>query len=117
MARGREAFPGALELSGNLLFVSGVVHCLAWIITGSSDATAGQFTFGILYLLLGLGLRYRVPKIRYPALIITLIGVLGAYATLGGSQVAIWLTRLFIALDLVVIVLLAASIWRGRQRW
>ena len=115
MDRAHEALPTALKLSGQLLIAGGVLHCAAWIVSGRSGDAAGLILFGILYLLLGAGLYFRIPKIRYPALLITLIGVLGAYITIGSTQVASWLTWLFIAIDLVVIALLMASIWRGRQ--
>jgi hypothetical protein len=115
MARSREALQGALKLCGRLLIVSGVLHLIAWIIGALGGDSARMLPFGIAYLLVGAGLFYRLPVVRYLALIVTLVGVLGAYITLGGAGVVAWLSGLFITIDLVVILLLAASIWRGRR--
>ena len=68
-------------------FVSGALQSPGWIVCGWSDATVSQLT----------------------------VGVRGACMTIGGGQAAIWLTRLFIVIDVVVIALLAACILRGRQ--
>ena len=115
MGKAPEALPGALKLCGQLLVATGVLHCLAWIIGGWDSEAPRLIWFGVLYLLVGAGPYFRLPKVRYLALIATLIGAVGAYITIGGAPAAAWLVWLFIAIDLVVIVLLAASIWRGRQ--
>lgn len=115
MSKAEEALPTALRFAGGLLIATGVLHCVAWIISGWSDLAAMLIPIGVLYLALGAGLHFRVPKIRYPALLVTLVGVLGVYITMDAAHVAEWLMWIFIVLDLGVIILLAASIWRGRQ--
>lgn len=115
MARTREALPGALKLSGWMLMANAVLQLLAWIAGGFGGDVVWMLPFAIAYLLAGAGLFYRFPKIRYPALIVTLAGGLAVYMALDAFGVGAWLGRLIIAIDLVVIVLLAASIWRGRK--
>lgn len=115
MEKAREALPSALRFAGHLMIIAGVLHCLSWIVSGWSNTAMTLMVFGILYLIIGAALHYRVPKVRYPALLIVLIGALGAYITMNGAQITQWLSQLFIVIDLVVIALLAASIWRGRQ--
>ena len=115
MAKPKQAFPSGLRLAGQLLIASGILHCLAWIVSGWNDDTLRLIPIGIVYAALGAALMYHLPKVRYLAFLLTLIGALGAYITMNSAQVAVWLTWLFIVIDLVVLALIAASIWRGRQ--
>ncbi len=107
--------PGTLKLAGQLLVVSGILHCLAWILGGSSGETARFVVIGLAYVLIGAGLFFRVPKIRYLAFLIVLIGVVGDYIALGAGMVAVWFAYLMLLIDLAVLAMLIASIWRGRQ--
>ncbi len=115
MAKPSEALPSGLGLAGQLLIATGILHCLAWIVSGWSDDTMRLIPVGLVYAALGAALYFRIPKIRYLAFLVTLIGVLVAYITMNGAQLAIWLSWLFIVIDLTVLAILAASIWRGRQ--
>ncbi|WP_136660117.1 hypothetical protein [Nitratireductor sp. XY-223] len=110
-----QAFPGGLRLAGRLLIITGILHCLAWIVSGWSGDTMRLIPFGLVYIALGAGLFYRIRTIRYLAFIVTLVGIVAAYISLGSAAVAVWLVWVFIAIDLVVLAILIASIWRGRQ--
>ncbi|MCY6383256.1 hypothetical protein [Hoeflea prorocentri] len=110
-----DAFAKGLKLAGQLLVVSGLLHFLAWTIDGWSDETVRHIPFGAAYIVLGAALIYRIRWIRYLAFIITLIGALSAYMTAGPFSASAWLTWLFIAFDLVILALIAISIWRGQQ--
>ena len=110
-----QAFPGALRLGGQLLIANGILHCIAWIVSGWSGDTMQLIPVGLVYIALGAGLYYRIRTIRYLAFIVTLVGVLAAYIALGSAAVAVWLMWVFIAIDLAVLAILIASIWRGRQ--
>lgn len=110
-----DAFANGLRLAGQLLIVNGLLHCLAWIISGWNGDTVGLIPFGVAYLALGAALLYRIRWIRYLAFLVTLIGVLGTYMTAGPFGAAAWLTWLLIVIDLAILALIAISIWRGRQ--
>ena len=110
-----QAFPGGLRLAGRLLIITGILHCLAWIVSGWSSDTMRLIPYGLVYIALGAGFFYRIRTIRYLAFIVTLVGVVAAYISLGSAAVAVWLVWVFIAIDLVVLAILIASIWRGRQ--
>lgn len=114
MARTREALQGALKISGLLMIISGGLHILAWVIGRWDGDLVLPIPFGIAYLLVGAGLYYRLPKIRYLALLVALIGALGAYIALGSTGTD-WLIGLIIVIDLAVIALLVTSTWRGRR--
>ena len=115
MAKPSEALPTGLRLAGQLLIATGILHCLAWLVSGWSEDTSRLIPVGVVYAALGAGLVFRIPMIRYLAFLAALIGVLAAYISMNSAQVAIRLTWLFILIDLLILAILAASIWRGRQ--
>ncbi|MEM7300445.1 MAG: hypothetical protein AAF468_05125 [Pseudomonadota bacterium] len=114
MAKAPQALAGGLKMAGQLLILTGILHCLSWIVGGWTSGTMAVIGFGVVYLVLGLALHFGIPKIRYLAFLVTLVGILAAYITLGSGTVPVWLSYIFIVIDLIVLLILFASIWRGR---
>ena len=114
MAKTIEAWSMGLKIAGGLLVLTGILHCFAWTVYGWSDGMGAIVIYGMVYALLGGLLLSRVGKIRYLAFLVTLVGVLAAYITMGSSAIKDELMWLSIAIDLVILAILAISIWKGR---
>jgi len=94
-----------IGLAGSLLVFTGLWHALEWLMGGRNKDTVRLIPFGIIYVVLGfLIVTFRGGQIvLIVALVITLIGLVGAFMTRKTSQVRPWVSWVFIALDVIII--------------
>jgi len=116
MTKSRKDSAGHLGLAGVLLVLSGILHCLNWLVAGWNPDSLKLVVFGLLYLLLGVLLRAGVSWARYIAILSVTGGGTGAAVMLRIFAVPEWLTGILIVLDIAIFLLLLAGIWRGRTR-
>ncbi len=102
----------AYDLAAKLLVLTGVLHIVAFLVTGLTFLTIA--IFGVIYALLGLGLLRGWRKLACLALIVTLIGLIAAYANLPAGGLLFWFLALFILIDLVIAAALFLDIWKRR---
>jgi hypothetical protein len=104
------AAPRSLMLAGRILVLTGILHCLGWLVSGWSFDTARLIPFGVVYAVLGCLLMLGHLRARYVALAVTLIGATAASITMNTAAVALWFTGVLIAIDVVVLALLVVGV-------
>ncbi len=102
----------SLELAGKLLVLSGILHVVAFVITGMT--VPPMAAFGVVYALLGLGILRGWKIVTYIAFIFTLIGCVAAYINLPPSGLLMWFILLFMAMNVVILIALFLHLWKGR---
>jgi len=101
-----------LGLAGSLLVFSGLWHAFEWMMGGRNKDTYRLIPFGIVYVVLGfLIVTFRGGQtVLIIALVITLIGLIGALVTRKSAQVRPWVTWCLIIIDVFIIIGLAMSL-------
>jgi len=101
-----------LGLAGSLLVFTGLWHAFEWMMGGRNKDTLRLIPFGIIYAVLGfLIVTFRGGQtVLIVALVITLIGLIGAFVTRKTAQVRPWVTWAFIIIDVIIIVALASAL-------
>ena len=102
----------AYDLATKLLVLTGALHILGFVVTGL--AIIPMAAFGVVYLLLGLGMWRGWRKLAYLSFLFAMIGAIVAYANLPAGGFVYWLMILFILIDLVIIVALFLDIWKRK---
>lgn len=95
-------------LAGSLLVFTGFWHALEWLMGGRNKDTLQLIPFGIAYAVLGfLIVTFRGgATVLIVALVLTVIGVIGAFVLRKQSQVRPWVTWVFIVIDVIIIAAL-----------
>jgi len=94
-----------LGLAGSLLVFTGCWHAFEWLMGGRNKDTLRLIPIGIIYILLG----YLIvtftggSTVQITALVVTLLGIIGALVTRKSAQVRSWVTWVFIVIDVVII--------------
>jgi len=96
--------PTRLVFTKKLVF-TGVWHAFEWMMGGRNKDTLRLIPFGIIYIVLGyLIVTFKGGSIVHIiALVVTLIGIIGALLTRKSAQVRPWVTWVFIVIDVVII--------------
>lgn len=97
--------------AGLFMIISGVLHLPMFLLGGFSQKTIALFVIGIVWILLGVGLRRQkryLPCICYVAM---LIGVIASMAGLNAGPVPNWWWWLIFAADLLAAFFLFRLIW------
>lgn len=103
-----------MGLAGSLLVFTGFWHVLEWLMGGRNKDTLRLIPFGLIYIVLG----YLIvtfsggSTVVVVALIFTLIGITAAMVTRKTAQVRPWVMWVFILIDVVIIISLAAYFLR-----
>jgi len=101
-----------LGIAGALLVFTGVWHALEWLMGGRNKDTVRLIPFGLIYIVLG----YLIVTFKggstvlIVALVVTLIGLVGALVTRKKAQVRPWVTWVFIIIDVIIIAFLAMAL-------
>jgi len=104
-----------LGLAGALLVFTGCWHAFEWMMGGRNKDTLRLIPFGIIYVVLGyLMVTFQGGStVQIIALVVTLIGIVGALVTRKSAQVRSWVTWAFILIDAVIIVALGSALLSG----
>jgi hypothetical protein len=97
-----DAIKGIRLLAGFLLVLTGIIH-LALIVFSTGMEIAVMAIFGLLYVIIGIGLFFRKRFFIYSGLVVPMLGAfLGAYSYLVMKPEII--TLFFISIDIAVIL-------------
>ncbi len=101
-----------MGLAGSLLVFTGFWHAFEWLMGGRNKDTLRLIPFGIVYAVLGfLIVTFSGGQtVLIVALVITVIGLLGAIVTRKTAQVRPWVTWVFILIDLIIIAALGLAL-------
>jgi len=101
-----------LGLAGSLLVFTGCWHAFEWLMGGRNKDTVRLIPFGIIYIVLGyLIVTFKGGStVQIIALVVALIGLIGALVTRKSAQVRQWVTWVFILIDIVIIGALAMAL-------
>ena len=101
-------------IAGGLLVFTGVWHATEWLMDGRRRDTLLLVPAGLIYLVLGYllvtvsgGATTMIAAILLPAL-----GGLYAFMNLGKTDVRPWVTRAFILLDVIIVLVLILAMLR-----
>lgn len=103
----------ALGIAGSLLVFTGLWHAFEWLMGGRNKDTLRLIPFGIAYAVLG----YLIVNfiggqvVHWIALLLTCIGITGAFMTKDTAEVRKWVTWAFIAMDVVIIIALLIAVF------
>lgn len=97
-----------LGLAAALLVFTGIWHTTEWMMGGRNKDTARLIPFGILYALLGYFIAVGTGGVWTViiALILTLIGITGAFMIRKTAMVRGWVMWTFIVIDVIIIAAL-----------
>ncbi len=101
-----------MGLAGSLLVFTGFWHAFEWLMGGRNKDTLRLIPFGIVYAVLGfLIVTFSGGQtVLIVALVITVIGLLGAIVTRKTAQVRPSVTWVFIVIDLIIIAALGLAL-------
>jgi hypothetical protein len=103
-----------LIVAGVLFIITAILHLAALTRFGNNAATRPIAAFGVIYLILGLLILLRTFSwTPIVALILTLIGGGGAFASINANPELRSLKLLLIAIDVVIVGLLAIKLFAG----
>lgn len=102
----------ATGLAGSLLVFTGVWHAFEWLMGGRNKDTLRLIPFGIAYVLLGylIVTIWGGAAVLWIALVLTCIGMAGAFLTRKTAQIRPWVTWTFIMIDVVIVLALCRSL-------
>lgn len=101
-----------IGLAGSLLVFTGVWHALEWLMGGRNKDTVRLIPIGIIYVVLSfLIVTFKGGSVVHiVAMVVTLIGLVGALLTRKTAQVRSWVTWAFIILDVIILVALGLAL-------
>ena len=102
---------GSLKLAGQFVILSGLFHFVAAIF-GDTMIMVG---FGVLYVLIGMGLTRNMRWLGYFAFLIMIFGAVLAYGMLNVAPAPTWVTWTIIAADVIAALNLFVAIWRPKS--
>lgn len=103
----------ALGLAGALLVFTGFWHAFEWLMGGRNKDTLRLIPFGLAYVVLG-SLIVTLSGgggVLWVALLLTCIGLAGAFMTRKSAELRSWVTWAFIGIDVVIVVALLVALW------
>jgi uncharacterized membrane protein HdeD (DUF308 family) len=101
-------------LAGILLFVSGVLHIVAYLKALEGLGSIPVLTFGVIYMIIGILLFNRKKFPVYLAIIVPLIGMTLSLIKFGIPEL-ISLSALFIVLEIIAVVCCFVFLFKSRK--
>ena len=99
------------EWAGLFLIISGLLHLPIPIWAGFGGLGIQMAVTGVIWTLLGLGLRKHIRGLPYIAFLCMMVGLVYVLATLGSGPVPSWLWALIGVVDLFAALTLFRLIW------
>lgn len=99
------------DKAGLFLILSGLLHLPILIWAGLGGFGAQMAVTGVIWILIGLGLRKHIRGLPYLAFLFMLVGLVYVFATLGSGPVPSWLWLMIGLADLLAALFLFRIIW------
>jgi len=99
------------EWAGLFLILSGILHLPIMIWAGVAGFGTQMAVTGVIWILIGLGLRKHIRGLPYLAFLLMLIGLIYVFAIVGSGPVPSWLWLGIGAADLLAAIFLFRVIW------
>ena len=99
------------ERAGLFLIISGLLHLPIMFWAGLAGFGTQMAIAGVIWILIGLGLRKHIRGLPYLAFLLMLFGLIYVFATLGSGPVPTWWWLLIGAADLLAALFLFRVIW------
>ncbi len=105
-----------IKVAAVILLVSAVIHLAYPILYHNPEATTPVAVFGVIYLILSLGLLISSKKLfLYAAAIFTTIGMIAATVVYTGNESPFDLDIVLILIDIVIVPIFWWGIFRRKQ--
>ena len=102
------------NIAGLFLIISGILHIPMFLVGGISQKAIGLAVIGILWIVLGIGLRRQKTYLPCLVYVLMLFGVIASLASLNAGPVPNWWWWLIFLADLIAAIFLFRIIWSRR---
>lgn len=112
----RHYLQGTYNAAGLFFIISGLLHLPLFLWAGTSPFAIQMAITGLIWIMIGFGLRWRIPLLPYLAFLLMLVGLVYVFVVLGFGPVPSWWWLLIGAADLLAALCLFRLIWAKRRR-
>lgn len=106
---------GTLKLAGQFVFLSAVLHLVAFVMTGFVPIGWWMLAVAVFYTGLSMGLTRGMRALGYAVFVLLLIGIVGGLIQVGSVPVPDWSIWAIIAADLLAVLNLFVALWKPKS--
>lgn len=106
---------GTLKLAGQFVFLSALLHLLAFGLAGFVPFGWAMLAVAVFYTLLAMGLTRGMRGLGYLVFVLLLIGTVGGLIQVGTVRVPDWSIWAILAADLLALINLFVALWRPKS--
>jgi len=99
------------KTAGLFLIISGILHIPMFLVGGVTDKTIQMAVVGVVWILLGIGLRRQMKYLAGICFALMLFGLVASMAGLNAGPVPNWWWWLIFLVDLIAAIFLFRIIW------